>query len=150
MRAKDVMKRQVVFVEVDDVLEKVVSVLMQNHVSGVPVVDKNNQLVGIVTEKDLMTKKMGLNISSYMEFVTSILLVDGKKLLAVSQENVLAMTAGDIMSTPVYSVRQEATIEEIVSLMMNRHINRIPVIDQKNKLVGIIGRNDLLPILMSF
>ena len=42
----------------------------------------------------------------------------------------------------------EATIEEIVSLMMNRHINRIPVIDKENKLVGIIGRSDLLPILM--
>ena len=64
------------------------------------------------------------------------------------KKKIETLTAEDVMSAPVYAVHLEATIEEIVSLMMNRHINRIPVIDKENKLVGIIGRSDLLPILM--
>lgn len=148
MRAKDVMIKDVIFIKKDDKLDEIISVLMKNHVSGVPVIDKDNHLVGMVTEKDLMTKEKGLNISSYMEFMASILFIDGKLAEDISKHQVGTLTAADVMSTPVYAVHLEATIEEIVSLMMNRHINRIPVIDKENKLVGIIGRNDLLPILI--
>lgn len=148
MRAKDIMCINVIFVKKEDRLNEVVSVLMQNHVSGVPVIDHDNHLIGMVTEKDLVTKEKGLNISSYMEFVASILFVDGKKLWKETSKDFRFLTAEDIMTSPVYSVRMEATIEEIVSLMMNRHINRIPVIDDENRLVGIIGRSDLLPILI--
>lgn len=148
MRAKDIMCHNVIFVRKEDRLNEVVSVLMQNHVSGVPVIDQDNHLIGMVTEKDLVTNEKGLNISSYMEFVASILFVDGKKLWQETSRDFRYLTAQDVMTTPVYSVRMEATIEEVVSLMMNRHINRIPVIDGQSRLVGIIGRSDLLPILI--
>lgn len=150
MRAKDVMMRNVIYIKKEDRLNEIISVLRQNHVSGVPVLDKDNHLVGMVTEKDLVTKEKGLNISSYMEFMASILVVDGDKLAGVSRKRIEGLTASDVMSTPVYAVHLEATIEEIVSIMMNRHINRIPVIDKENKLVGIIGRSDLLPILIKW
>lgn len=148
MRAKDIMIRNVISIRKEDKLNEIISVLIQNHVSGVPVLDQDNHLVGMVTEKDLVTKEKGLNISSYMEFMASILLLDGDKLSGVSRKGIEGLTAIDVMSTPVYAVHLEATIEEIVSIMMNRHINRIPVIDKKNELVGIIGRSDLLPILI--
>ena len=148
MRAKDVMIKNVIFIKKDDKLDEIISVMMQNHVSGVPVIDKNNHLVGMVTERVLVTRDRVFNISSYMEFMASILFTDGKGTQSISQKKSDALTAADVMTTPVYAVHLEATIEEIVSLMMNRHINRIPVIDKENKLVGIIGRSDLLPILI--
>lgn len=148
MRAKDIMIQDVIFIRKEDKLDEIISVLMQNHISGVPVIDQDNRLVGMVTEKDLVTKEKGLNISSYMEFMASILFIDGNKLANVSKKKIQTLTAQEVMSTPVYAVHLEATIEEIVSLMMNRHINRIPVIDKESKLVGIIGRSDLLPILI--
>lgn len=148
MRAEDVMIRNVIYIKKEDKLDEIISVLMQNHVSGVPVLDKNNHLVGMVTEKDLVTKEKSLNISSYMEFMASILFVDGNKFAGISRKKIETLTAADVMSTPVFAVHLEATIEEIVSIMMNRHINRIPVIDKENKLIGIIGRSDLLPILI--
>lgn len=148
MRAKDVMIRNVIYIKKQDKLDQIISVLMQNHVSGVPVLDHENRVVGMVTEKDLVTKEKALNISSYMEFMASILFIGGNKFKEVSEKKIETLTAQDIMSTPVYAVHLEATIEEIVSIMMNRHINRIPVIDFENKLVGIIGRSDLLPILI--
>ena len=149
MRAKDIMKRQVVFVRNEELLAEVVNILMQHQISGVPVIDENNHLVGVVSEKDLMTKEKGLNISSYMTMMTSILSIDGKKQLGKSRERLQTATAKEVMSTPAFAVHAEATVEEIVSLMMNRHINRIPVIDDDNKLIGIIGRTDLLPLLIN-
>ncbi len=148
MYAKDIMITDVICVRKEDALTQVMSVLMKNHVGGVPVVDDDNKLVGMVTEKDLVTSENGLNISSYMEFMTSILLLDGKNPDTFDIQRFNSMTAQDIMSTHVYAVQSAATVEEIASLMMNRHINRIPVVDENNTLLGIIGRSDLLPILI--
>lgn len=148
MRAKDIMKKNVICVSKDEKVKEIVSILMQNHVSGVPVVDHNRQLIGIVTEKDLITKEKGLNVSSYMEFIASILFVDGEMKYKGNYQNLRYLTAMDIMSSPVYSVHLNATIDEIASIMVNRHINRIPVIDEEKRLVGIIGRSDLLPALL--
>ena len=148
MYAKDIMIQHVISIQKEAKLDEIISVLMQNHISGVPVVDSNNCLIGMVTEKDLVTKEKGLNISSYMEFMASILFIDGKLIENVNKKKIETLTAEDVMSTPVYAVHLETSIEEIVSLMMNRRINRIPVIDNQRKLIGIIGRNDLLPILM--
>lgn len=148
MRAKDIMKKNVIFVTKNEKVKEIVSILMQNHISGVPVVDQNRQLIGIVTEKDLITKEKGLNISSYMEFIASILFIDGEIQYKGNYQNLIYLTAADIMSSPVYAVHLNATIDEIASIMVNRHINRIPVIDEEKRLVGIIGRGDLLPTLI--
>ena len=148
MRARDIMKKNVIFVSKEEKVKDIVSILMQNHVSGVPVVDNNKQLVGIVTEKDLITKEKGLNISSYLEFVASILFIDGEIPYKQKYRHLNYLTASDIMSSPVYAVHVDATIGEIASIMVNRRINRIPVINERNQLVGIIGRSDLLPTLI--
>lgn len=148
MRARDIMKKNVIAVCSEERVKDIVSILMQNHVSGVPVVDHNRQLVGIVTEKDLITKEKGLNISSYLEFVASILFIDGKIQHQREYRHLNYLTASDIMSSPVYAVHVDATIGEIASIMVNRRINRLPVINEKNQLVGIIGRSDLLPTLI--
>ena len=148
MRAKDIMKKNVIFVSKEERVKTIVSILMQNHVSGVPVVDTNNRLIGIVTEKDLITKEKGLNISSYMEFVANIVFIDGEIQHHHRYRHLNYLTASDIMSSPVYAVHVDATIGEIASIMVNRRINRLPVINEKNQLVGIIGRSDLLPTLI--
>lgn len=148
MRAKDIMKKNVIFVSKEERVKTIVSILMQNHVSGVPVVDTNNRLIGIVTEKDLITKEKGLNISSYMEFVANIVFIDGEIQHEHKYRHLNYLTASDIMSSPVYAVHMDATVGEIASIMVNRRINRIPVINEKKQLVGIIGRSDLLPTLI--
>jgi CBS domain-containing protein len=148
MHARDIMKKGVVFAYEDDSIEDVLEILMKNNVSGIPILDKNRMVIGVVTEQDLITKEKGLNIPSYIEFVASILFIDGDLKYNTNQEKIITLTAKEIMSAPVYTVYLDATIEEIASVMVNRRINRVPVIDKDRKLVGIIGRSDLLPLLI--
>lgn len=149
MRARDIMKKNVIYVHENDTLEEVFKILMENNVSGVPVVDASQQVIGMVTEQDLITKEKGLNIPSYIEFVASILFIDGNMKYNTNHGKIIALTAKDIMSAPAYTVHLDASIEEIASVMVNRRINRVPVIDKGRKLVGIIGRGDLLPLLIN-
>jgi CBS domain-containing protein len=148
MRASDIMRKGVVFVNEDDSIEDVLKILMKNNVSGVPVINKDKKVLGVVTEQDLITKEKGLNIPSYIEFVASILFIDGNLKYNTDHEKIITLTAKEIMSAPAYTVYLDASIEEIASVMVNRRINRVPVIDKDRKLIGIIGRSDLLPILI--
>lgn len=148
MRAKDIMRTNVILVRKDDKLEYIIRLLMYNHISGVPVVDMENHLLGVVSEQDIVVKRQGLNISSYMEYMTSILFIDGNKPNETIIRKIDSVTAADVMTTPAYAVHPDATVTDVVILMMNRQINRIPVVDSENRLMGIIGRNDLLPLLL--
>ena len=149
MRAKDIMKKQVISVKNEQLLKDALDILMTHQISGVPVIDDRNRLVGVLSEKDFLTKERELNISSYIQLMTSILTIDGKKQAAENSEILQLTKVKHVMSTPAFAVHSDATIEEIVSLMMNRHINRIPVVDEKNEIIGIIGRRDLLPLLIN-
>ncbi len=149
MYAKDIMKRQVISVKNDELLKDALNILMKHQISGVPVVDDTNRLVGVLSEKDFLTKERELNISSYTHLMTSILTIDGKKQLLEHSDRLHSTKVKHVMSAPAFAVHSDATIEEVVSLMMNRHINRIPVIDEKSNIIGIIGRRDLLPLLIN-
>lgn len=148
MTAKDIMKRQVIYVKATDTVEEIIKILLQNNVSGVPVINENKEIVGMVTEQDLITREKGLNISSYIHFLGSILSIDGVDKYNEDLKKIVSRVAKEIMSSPVYSVSEDSTLSEIASIMVNRHINRVPVIDKERKLVGIIGRSDLLPMLI--
>ena len=149
MYAKDVMKKQVISVKNEQLLKDALDILMKYQISGVPVIDDRNRLVGVLSEKDFLTKERELNISSYIHLMTSILTIDGKKQVAKDSDRLHSTKVKHVMSTPAFAVHQDATIEEVVSLMMNRHINRIPVVDEKSEIIGIIGRIDLLPLLIN-
>ncbi len=149
MYAKDIMKKQVISVKNDELLKDALDILMKHQISGVPVVDDRNRLVGVLSEKDFLTKERDLNTSSYIQLMSSILTIDGKKQVAEDSDRLHSTMVKHVMSTPAFAVHSDATIEEVVSMMMNRHINRIPVIDEKSRIIGIIGRRDLLPLLIN-
>ncbi|PHV69815.1 hypothetical protein CS063_13955 [Sporanaerobium hydrogeniformans] len=148
MQVKDIMKREVISVSEEDSLVDVLMVLLENNISGVPVLNERQEVIGILTEQDLMTKRKVLNIPSYLEFIQSILSIDGE-LQQAKKDAIQKLSAKDIMSSPVYTVGENHSIEEVVCMMVNRRINHIPVVDKKRSLVGIIGRGDLLPLLIN-
>lgn len=148
MHAYDLMQRNVICVHEEDCVEDVIRVLRTNKISGVPVVDYQQRLVGIVTEHDLMTKDTQMHNPSYMTFSRSILSIEEIGCKEEYFKCMIRKKAKEIMSTPVYAVHQRASLGEVASMMVNRHINRVPVVDHNNQLVGIIGRSDLLPLLI--
>jgi CBS domain-containing protein len=114
----------------------IVDVMCENRVSAVPVVDGNGELVGIVTEDDLLARQAGL--------------ADGVHLLERHRRGRHApegLYADDLMTTPVVTVRPEATLAEAARRMHERHVKRLPVVDASGRLVGIVSRADLLRVV---
>lgn len=147
MIAKDIMETAVITVGPDTTVEELADVLVNNKVSGVPVVDEEGNLLGIVTEGDLLHKEISprvpITISPVFGGLAS--LKDFEKYQS-DMKKLSATKASEIMTTKLYTVQETADIKEIASLMVDNKVNRIPVLIG-TKLAGIVSRADIIKTL---
>lgn len=147
MLAKDIMTRDVITVRPEEDVEKVAQILLDNKISGVPVVDENYHLVGIITEKDLMIKATELKVPFYITLFDSIIFLENPIRFNNDLKKYTAVNVKDAMTKQVVVVEEDTEISDVVKIMQNKRINRVPVV-RNGKLVGIITRNDVLKSLV--
>lgn len=125
----------------------VVARTMREHdISGLPVVDAEDRLVGIITEMDLVSHEIQVDAPTFVPFLDAVFRMPGD----TSEDDfrrVLATSAGELMTTPVYSVTVDATVREVATLMFERRVNPVPVLDHQNRVVGIVSRSDIVGLI---
>ena len=145
MQAADVMTRRVITVAPDASVLQAARLMLQNRISGLPVVDARGQLVGIVTEGDFLRRaETGTERRrpSWLQFFMS----SGK--LAEEYVRTHGRKVEEVMSRTPQTVAEDATLEEVVRTMERAGVKRVPVL-RGDKLVGIITRANLLHALAS-
>lgn len=145
MRARDVMTREVLAVKPETSVYDVARLLVEQRISGVPVVDEELKLVGILTEGDLFRRReIGTEKirSWWSEMVAST------ATLASEYAQSSAWMVGDLMSREVIAVGPDTPLREIAEIFESRSINRVPVVKDR-KLVGIVSRANLVELLGS-
>jgi CBS domain-containing protein len=143
MQARDIMTTDVVTVRLDTPVQNVARLLVEQRISGVPVVDALNRVVGIVTESDLLRRsELGTDKlrSHWLELFVSNVQLASEYLRAHGR------TAGEVMTHDVIQVAPHTPITAIVDIFEKNRIKRVPVID-KDKLVGIVSRGNLIQAL---
>jgi CBS domain-containing protein len=145
MRAKDVMVKAVATTTPDATVEAVAKLMINLRISGVPVLDRNGQLVGIVTEGDLLHRaETGTErrLSPWSEWFS------GNARMAADYVKSHARRVEDVMTQQVVTVGELAGLDEIAGLMESNGVKRVPVMHD-GKIVGIVSRADLLQVLAS-
>jgi CBS domain-containing protein len=141
MQAKDIMSVRVVAVRPDTLLRDIVALMLEHHISGVPVME-HGRLLGIINETDLLHRfEIGTDVSAVERSWWEQLVRRGKPSLDYVKTH--ARRARDIMALPVVTVTEEASIQEIASIFAARHIRRIPVL-RGGVVTGIVTRADLV------
>ncbi len=148
MRARDIMTREVLVAKADDSVEKVARILLENKISGIPVVDADHKVLGIISENDLMIKAGELKIPFYITLFDSIIFLENTMRFNNNLKKYTASKAREAMTTKVITVDEDEPVSNIVKLMQDKKINRVPVV-RNGKLVGIITRNDILKTMVS-
>jgi len=144
MQAKDVMTAKVVSVSKDTPVHEVVGLLLKYRISAVPVIDEARQVLGIVSEGDLLRSEGTSHPGARQPWwLAAVLARHG-----LSYDMLQSRTAGDVMTRKVYSVDEDAPLSEIAELLERCHIKRVPVL-RNGKLVGIVSRANLLHGLAS-
>jgi CBS domain-containing protein len=148
MKARDIMTDDVITVTADTSIDAIAKILHAHRISGVPVVDGEHRVIGIVTEGDLIIKLARPETPPHIEILGGIIYL--KKITEIDAElkKITAVTARDIMTEKVVTVEEDCSVEDVASLMVNRKVNRLPVV-RKGKLVGIVTRADLIETMMS-
>jgi CBS domain-containing protein len=147
MYIKDIMTRDVITVTMDDNVEKCASLLIKHNLSGLPVLDDSGRLVGIVTEGDLIRRASRIKGPAVLEVLGGLIYLDSPKKFMDELKNSMGQKAGDVMTKKVVTIDPDQTIEEGATLLVEKKVKRLPVVDKKGELVGIVSRRDIMSYL---
>jgi CBS domain-containing membrane protein len=137
--AAEIMTREVVTVFEETSLAEVAAAMGDRGISGVPVIDHNGRVTGIISEKDFL-RRMGVSgEQNFMSLVAACLKSKGCVALPIKQQ-----LAKDIMVSPAITVTPDTSLKEIARLFVERRVNRVPVIDADGNMIGLVSRGDLL------
>jgi CBS domain-containing protein len=137
---KDVMTRNVVAVRETARYKDIVTVMRRRRVSAFPVLDAAGRVSGVVSEADLLLKEIGPE--PFSGPVRSVLATGRRG----ERAKAAAVTAAELMSKPAVTISPEASVAEAARLMYTRRVKRLPVVDETDRLVGIVSRVDLLSV----
>ncbi len=145
MQVKDVMTPNVISVQANESVLKAAQLMLQNRISGLPVLDKEGKLVGIVTEGDFLRRsEIGTqrHRPSWLEFIV------GPGKLAEEYVHTAGRKVGEIMTPDPHCVSEEDSLDTVVNAMERYRIKRLPV-TRNNQVVGIVSRANLMYALAS-
>ena len=138
MRVKDLMTQDVVTVRSSTQLKDAAALLASQRISGLPVVDDEDHVLGVLSEGDILYKESGTQDRPG--------LLD--RLLSVPPTGLdlklAAKTAGEAMSAPALTIGPRKPVTEAATMMIEEGVNRLPVVDDEERLIGIITRADLV------
>jgi len=145
MQVKDIMTHNVISVATNETVRKAAQLMLQNRISGLPVVNQKGELVGIVTEGDFLRRsEIGTQRRrpKWLEFIA------GPGKLAEEYVHSSGRKVEEIMTPEPYCVSEDDSLETVVTAMERHHVKRLPVLSN-GKMIGIVSRANLMHALAS-
>lgn len=144
MKTSEIMTEAVVSVTPETSIAEAARLMLQHHISGLPVVDQDGAVVGMLTEGDLLRRAETGTAPHHPRWLELLL---GSGRLAKEYTRTHARRVGEVMTGDVASVSSQTAVADVVQLMNRRRIKRLPVIDE-SRLVGIVSRANLVRALV--
>jgi CBS domain-containing protein len=146
----DIMESEVTTVMPETLFSEVLSLLARTRIQRVVVVDAERHVVGIISETDLITRMSPETHPGILELLVSKLPFGHRSTEARSHlQKARGKTAADLMTQPAVTLRADESIGTALAMSAEKHIKRFPVVDESGKLLGIVGRSELLSALVS-
>jgi len=139
-----VMTENPVTVKRETSLTEAIKIIAEKRVSGLPVVDNDGKLVGVISETDLMWKETGVEPPPYVMFLDSVIYLENPARYEKEVHKALGQTVGEVMTSKAISITPDQSIKDAARLMHEKHVRRLPVVDEAGVLVGIITRGDIV------
>ncbi|MYW69821.1 CBS domain-containing protein [Streptomyces sp. SID8379] len=143
-RTGDVMVDDVVVAHYATSFKEVTELLADRRISGLPVTDEDDKVIGVISETDLLAHQAEQREAGTRPSRWTRLRKSRRRATAKAR----ARTAGTLMSTPAITVRAESTVTEAARTMIEHRVERLPVVDEEDRLVGIVTRRDVLRVFL--
>jgi CBS domain-containing protein len=143
LKVREIMTTPVITVKPDTTVRELADILAQNKISGVPVVDAQDAMLGMVSEADVIVQDADLHFPYYIQFLESVIYLQSVHKFEERFRKAFGSKVSEIMTEDVISVSPDQTVREAATLMADRNVNRVPV-TENGKLVGIVTRGDIV------
>ncbi len=147
MQVAAIMTRNPITVTVDTEIIKAARILLDKRINGVPVVNDDGDLVGILCQSDIIAQQKKLPVPSLFTFLDGYISLSSIKGLEKEVRKIAAITVGDAMTPHPITVGPASTIETVASLMVDHNLHTLPVVED-DRLVGVVGKEDVLKTLI--
>src|SRR3954465_3177133 len=143
---RDVMRHEVPTASPATTIAELARLMVEHRVPGLPVIAQG-ELVGIVTEADLIQREATVDMPSIVTFLDAVIVADAGTPFEEELRRVVATTADELMTSPVISIRDSATVAELATLMLQQRINPVPVVDDARQIVGLATRSGIIELI---
>lgn len=153
MKVRRIMSKGVIAVRPGDGIERVLEIFSSKRISGVPVAEKG-KLVGIITDGDVISRldirTPRVRLASSPDFILAMAGLKGGMDRIIKEMRILKeFQVSDFMTRRVHTVGPDDPVTDVAALMHQKKIDRVPVVDRKGKLVGIVARQDIIKAMAS-
>lgn len=148
MQVREIMSSPAITVGPETKIPEIARVMREQQISGVPVVDAEGQLLGLITELDLIERNAPLREPRYLAVLSGLIPVslDEYRDYKDQVRHVLATNAKELMNKEVHTVAPDADLETVMQLMTDPSNISLPVVDM-GRIVGVITRTDLVRVI---
>jgi CBS domain-containing protein len=148
MKVSEIMTKEVMTVKRNTSVNEVAKLMGVHDISGVPVVDDDNHVIGIITELDLIVRNTRLDLPRFIEVLDwGRIPLERPGHARERLRHMLGTEAADLMTEKVETIGPDASVEDLAELMVKHRFNPVPVVDENEKLIGIVSRADLVDMM---
>ena len=145
-KAKDIMTTDIISVKDGTPVEELARILWENKISGVPVLDDNDRLIGVATENDLIDQAKNIHIPSMITILDSVIFLESAKKTEDEIKKMTGSKVRDICAGELITVEDDTSLAEIATIMAEKKVHTLPVL-RDGELVGIVGKSDIIRTL---
>lgn len=143
------MQTKVITIEPEKSIIDAAKLMLEKNINGLPVIDKENKVIGIITQSDLILTQKKFNLPSFFTLLDSFIPLTSLNKLEEEIKKMSAATVKEAMTQDPYCLSPTDTIEDIAQVMAEKKFHTLPVVDEKKKLLGIVGKADILKALVN-
>ena len=144
---RDIMRTDVVTIAPEATVHELVTLMGERDVSGMPVIDDSGHLVGIVTEGDLVVEDADLHMPFAVQFLGDVVSFGGKKKFEERLRKMVGNLVSEVMTSEVLTVHPDEPVTHAANIMVDKKVNRVPVVDDDDIMIGIVARADIIRML---
>ncbi len=143
VKASEIMKEKVISVPPDMPVDELGRFFIEHDISGVPVINSEGKLVGIVTEYDLVSQSKKFHLPSLLRLFDAIIPLGGANAIEKEIKKMSASHVSDICTMDVITIAEDTPIDEIATIMAEKHITLLPVL-REGRITGIVGKREVI------
>jgi CBS domain-containing protein len=143
----EVMTKDLITVSPETSLQEAIQILAEREISGLPVVDPQGKLVGVISETDLTWQATGVDTPPYVMFLDSVIYLQNPAKHNQEIHKALGQKVKDAMSDRPATVKEHQLVREAARIMHEKKVRRLPVINEQLELVGIITQGDVIKMM---